>query len=674
MAQKPPLAAVLIMMAALAAPAAALDFPGPDPGAASARLEGGRLVLENAAIAVAWTVADGNFRLDRVEDRIGGKEFKLGSEAFAVLLADGSRLAASSFRQAAKPELVRLEADKNSTKLSAREAGWQAVVRLALPDGRFHADWKATLRDRSNYVRSELALSSRQSATGLAGAIVLEFPTAEANAAGTVSGSPATVGNLFLACEHPLAENRAKPDRIECFSRYRGGAEITEAWSRTAVIGVAPSGQMRRAFLYYVERERARPYRLFLHYNSWWDIAGFGQKMDEARCLGVIDHFGRELFEKRGVALDSFVFDDGWDDPKTLWQFHSGFPNGFAPHQAAAAKQKSAVGVWLSPWGGYGQGKVDRLAFGRKEGFETNSRGFSLAGPTYYARFAGACKQMITSYGVNYFKFDGIGQGLGVPGAGEEVAADVEALLKLSRELRALRPDVYLSITTGTWPSPYWLWYGDSVWRNGDDLGFHGAGSMREQSITYRDMFIKQAIVDRAPLYPLNSLMIVSLCQAQSGLAAKMVGDVGDLADEIRMAFAGGTQLLELYVTPSRMTAEGWDVLAECTRWSRENADVLVDVHWVGGDPGKAEPYGYAAWSPRKGILVLRNPADAPQSIRVDLGAAFELPAKARTAYRVSAPWSAADRNVPERLAAGQLYELKLNPLEILLIEAVPQD
>ena len=79
-----PLAAVLILMAALAAPSAALDFPGPDPGAASARLEGGRLVLENAAIAVAWTVADGDLRLDRVEDRIGGKQFKLGSEAFAA--------------------------------------------------------------------------------------------------------------------------------------------------------------------------------------------------------------------------------------------------------------------------------------------------------------------------------------------------------------------------------------------------------------------------------------------------------------------------------------------------------------------------------------------------------------------------------------------------------------
>ena len=43
----------------------------------------------------------------------------------------------------------------------------------------------------------------------------------------------------------------------------------------------------------------------------------------------------------------------------------------------------------------------------------------------------------------------------------------LEALLRLTGEIRVMRPDVYLSITTGTWPSPYWLWYGDSVWRNG---------------------------------------------------------------------------------------------------------------------------------------------------------------------------------------------------------------
>ena len=307
--------------------------------------------------------------------------------------------------------------------------------------------------------------------------------------------------------------------RAECVACYRGGAESAEAWSRSAVVGVAPPGQLRRAFLYYVERERARPYRLFLHYNSWWDIAWPDRRMDEAKCLAVMEHFGREMYQKRGVPLDSFVFDDGWDDPKTLWKFHDGFPNGFAPHQKAAEKQESAIGVWLSPWGGYGQAKTDRLEYGKTQGFETNSRGLSLAGPTYYARYAESCKEMISKYGADYFKFDGIGQGLGSPGADNEFSADVESLLKLTGELRQQRPDIYLSITTGTWPSPYWLWYGDSVWRNGDDLGFHGVGSMREQSITYRDMFVRQMIVDRAPLYPLNSLMIVSLCQAELGAA-----------------------------------------------------------------------------------------------------------------------------------------------------------
>ena len=266
-----------------------------------------------------------------------------------------------------------------------------------------------------------LAIVPKQTPAGLEGAIVLEVDQAEAKVAGTVSGSPIVAGNLFFACEHPLADNRVVDGRAECAARYRGGAESAEAWSRSAVVGVAPPGQLRRAFLYYVERERARPYRLFLHYNSWWDIAWPDRRMDEAKCLEVMEHFGREMYQKRGVPLDSFVFDDGWDDPKTLWKFHDGFPNGFAPHQKAAEKQKSAIGVWLSPWGGYGQAKTDRLEYGKTQGFETNSRGFSLAGPTYYARYADSCKEMISKYGANYFKFDGIGQGLGLAGGGQRI-------------------------------------------------------------------------------------------------------------------------------------------------------------------------------------------------------------------------------------------------------------
>ena len=652
---------------------AGVGFPGPNPGQASGQLADGQLVLENAVLAVGWRVEEGQFRLVRLEDRIA-QQFLRGeaAEAFLIQLADGSRLAASEFQIVGKPTLTRLTPERDTPRVSPEDAGWKAIVELQSRDGQIGVRWTATLLDRSNYIRTELTLLPKRPPIDVARVTVLEMDGLPAEVCGTVSGSPIVAGNLFFACEYPLAENRVEDKRVECVARYRRGAASKEAWSRSAVIGITPPGQLRRAFLYYVERERARPYRLFLHYNSWWDIAWPGRQMDEAQCLQVIADFGRELYEKRGVALDSFVFDDGWDDPKTLWQFHDGFPNGFKPHQKAAAEQESEIGVWLSPWGGYGQAKADRLAYGKTQGFETNSRGFSLAGPTYYARYADACKKMIDQYGANYFKFDGVGQGLGAPGADNEFGADVEALLKLCQELRAQRPDIYQSITTGTWPSPYWLWYGDSVWRNGHDLGFHGAGSMRQQSITYRDMFVRRMIVDRAPLYPINSLMTVSVCQAQLGTAAKMVDDVDDLDDEIRMAFASGTQLLELYVTPSRMTDEAWDVLADCTRWSRENSDVLVDVHWVGGDPGKAEVYGYAGWSPRKGILTLRNPADEPQSIALKLTDAFELP-KRDGGFQLATPWSTQDRGLPKQLFAQETHTFELKPLEVLMIEAVPE-
>lgn len=666
--------AVVFIFAIPLRPAAGVEFPGPEPGPASASLSDGKLVLENAVLSVAWSVANGEFRLVQIDDRIGGQSLALeSSEAFHMNMAGDRRLAASELQLVEQPKLNRLEPEQGGLPVSSQEPGWQAIIQLSSPDGRMEVQWTATLRDHSNAVRAELTLLPVKTPLDAKEVVVLEVDQAKAEVAGTVSGSPVVAGNLFFACEHPLADNRVVEGGVECTARCQNQPEPGAAWSRSVVIGVAPPGQLRRAFLYYVERERARPYRLFLHYNSWWDIAWPDRRMDEKQCLGVMKQFGREMFEKRGVPLDSFVFDDGWDDPKTLWKFHDGFPSGFAPHQKAAERQKSAIGVWLSPWGGYGQAKKDRLEYGKTQGFETNSRGFALAGPTYYTRYAEACKQMIADYGANYFKFDGVGQGLGSPGADNELAADIEALLKLTRELREQRPDIYLSITTGTWPSPYWLWYGDSVWRNGHDLGFHGAGSMREQSITYRDMFVRRMIVDRAPLYPLNSLMIVSLCQAQLGTAAKMVDDVDDLDDEIRMAFAGGTQLMELYVTPSRMTDRAWDVLADCTRWSRENADALVDVHWVGGDPGEAEVYGYAAWSPRKGILTLRNPADKPQSISLNLADAFELPGRSGS-FRLTSPWSAVGRFVTDRLAAQDSCEFHLKPLEVLMIEATREE
>jgi len=35
--------------------------------------------------------------------------------------------------------------------------------------------------------------------------------------------------------------------------------------------------------------------------------------------------------------------------------------------------------------------------------------------------------------------------------------------------LREAEPNLYVNLTTGTYPSPFWLLYADSIWRGGDD-------------------------------------------------------------------------------------------------------------------------------------------------------------------------------------------------------------
>jgi hypothetical protein len=495
----------------------------------------------------------------------------------------------------------------------------------------------------------------------------LEVPGAEVR--GAVRGSPIVAGSLFLGFEHPLSQSTVQGTRARSVLPRELPVRPGTAPAYSSVIGVARPGQLRRDFLAYLERERAHPYRTFLHYNSWYDI-GYGNPFDEAAALGAIEAFGTQLQARRGVTLDSFLFDDGWDDPTTLWSFNAGFPRGFAPLKDATGRYGSAPGVWLSPWGGYGRARQERLRYGREQGFETNQGGFALSGPKYYARFREVCLEMMRRYGVNQFKFDGTGNvSRAIPGS--EFDSDFDAMIHLIGELRTEKPDLYVNLTTGTFPSPFWLRHADSIWRGGEDHAFAGVGTDRQQWITYRDGDTHRNIVARGPLFPLNSLMLHGLIYARQ--AEKLGTDPGDdFGDEIKAYFGTGTQLQEMYVTPALLTQKNWDGLAESARWARRNADVLLDTHWVGGDPLLLEPYGHAAWGPARGILVLRNPKDAPQSLTLDVGPAFELPDGAAPAYSARSPWAGDRGQMPLRLEAGVPHAFDLAPFQVLTLEAEP--
>ena len=167
-------------------------------------------------------------------------------------------------------------------------------------------------------------------------------------------------------------------------------------------------------------------------------------------------------------------------------QVRADFKDGFKPLTQVAAEYGAAPGVWLSPWGGYSKAKLQRLATARRDGYEIVNDGLALSGPKYYKLFHNAVTRMVTEDGVNQFKFDGTGNANQVV-AGSEFTNDFDAAIHLIGDLRQLKPDIFINLTTGTWPSPFWLFYADSIWRGGEDTGFAGVGTDREQWITYRD-------------------------------------------------------------------------------------------------------------------------------------------------------------------------------------------
>jgi hypothetical protein len=444
-----------------------------------------------------------------------------------------------------------------------------------------------------------------------------------------------------------------------------------ETLTQSLVVGVAPTGQMRRGFLHYLERERAHPFRPYLHYNSWYDTAWQPFALNETNCQEAIELCGERFIKAHGVIMDGMVFDDGWDNPQSLWQFHRGFPRGFAPLAEKCNQYHTRLGVWLSPFGGYGGPKEQRIKFGREQGYEINAMGFSLAGPKYYQAFKDACVGMIRNYGVNHFKFDGIANGMYASGGGQYIL-DTEAMRRLMLELRQEDPGVYINLTTGSWPSPFWLRYADSLWRQGGDMGLAGKGSRQQQWLTYRDQEVFRNIVVKGPLYPLNSLMTQGVAYSRQGRAGDKTFNSAGLKDDVRAFFGSGTGLQELYIQPGRLTTIDWSVLAEAAKWSRANSDVLVDTHWIGGDPSKLEVYGYASWTPGKGIVMLRNPDDQPREFPLDVGAVFELPVNAANRFTLRSPW-ADDVTKPALSAeAGKPLRLTLLPFEVLVLEATP--
>jgi hypothetical protein len=273
-------------------PLGAVEFPGPDPGPASMIPGVNRVTLQNRVLAATWEVGD-RLALVEVTDRIAGVTVRPnGGQGFCIRPNGEAPIAAAQFRLRRQPVLpvvtLRLVPKPDAVRAADRRSGLQLSASLASPDGRVQVRWEAELRDGANAIRQQWTVRAEHKALPDAELTLLDLEAPGSKQCGVVDGSLVVAGNLFFACEHPMATSRVEDGRASCSVRTFRPLAAGQSCTRGSVIGVAPPGQLRRAFLPYIEQNRPRPYQPFLHYNSWYDIAWGDRKMNEEQCLAVI--------------------------------------------------------------------------------------------------------------------------------------------------------------------------------------------------------------------------------------------------------------------------------------------------------------------------------------------------------------------------------------------------
>ena len=574
------------------------------------------------------------------------------TELFKVLLGDGKTITASEMKLE-DVKMVTLAENPSAATASLRYAGKALEARFTYEE--LSIVWRAVLRNGSHYLRTEMEIQAAKDLP-MKGIVAMNYLVAKNSAytapevVGNTRGAILASNHIFAGLETPMGLNSCKDEgnatHIEGLWRRNTTLKAGKTWNISSVVGLVAPKQLRRSFLAYSERERAVAWRPYPVYISWYELnidrnnaqaPSYKGNMTVEQCADVVSHWKTHFYDKYQMAPKAFVWDDGWDQYGT-WTFNPNFPNGFDEPANEAKKMGTGIGAWLGPVGGYGQSGEYRRAYWRSKG------GMQLSNEDYYNFFIRCCTNMIDRYDFRFFKFDGISAQASAigPDEGTRGEENAEAIISIERAVRQKRPDIFLNTTVGTWASPFWFHFTDAVWRQEGDYGEAGdQGTDRERWITYRDRLVYQNFIQRSSVCPINTLMTHGFILSRWGAVSKNM-DYDGIVREMRCAFACGSGMVELYndyklmdeIKDNQGNAGAlWKDLAECIKWQQEQADVLPDAHWVGGNPWdgkKANVYGWAAWNGKKSVLTLRNPSTSAQTFTTTLREALDIPAYVR--------------------------------------------
>lgn len=627
----------------------------------------------NADVQISFTKKDYRFSGSSIEDMAhGGKELQL------------------LFHPIDKQNtiLVRITYQLLPGKFYARR-------RIAVRDTVKQSNWLDTFISRGGLVASD-------NRDAIAGMPVVPLPAGDHEAARIVKkgafGQPAAISfghsAVFFGVEYPAATTTVKHTKagfgLSC--REIIGTVVKDKWveSKWVVEGLAPDGHAQLWFDRYLPDIRVAPLRPYALYNSWFDLHAPTFKhlapehvMNEKNIMDIIEAFKKDMIAPYGIHLDAFVLDDGWDVHHSDWQLRqSTFPHGLKPIADTLRTLGTTLGIWFGPTGGYSF-RNDRISWMGDHGYEVTGHGsdamMCIGGKKYGALFQKRTTDMVRDDGVGYFKWDGIQFSCSDPTHGHPTGyysrrALLDSLIAKCRAVRAINPDVYLNITSGTWLSPWWVKYANQIWMQGSDYGFADVPSVsnRDASMTYKDFVLYDDLRAKDCWFPISNLMTHGIIKGALNEIGSTDDPLDNFTNDAMFYFGRGVTMYELYITPGLLDKGEWNALSKSLKWAEDRFDVLQQTRMVGGDPTRGEPYGYVHFRGDSGILAVRNPSMKAGSIRLKLDPADGLDAGASSLVleRVyPTRWIS-----PSLYAAGATVDLLLDGYETAVYEVFPLD
>ncbi len=660
------------------------------------------IFLKNSHILLKLTKTGETYRLSEISRADGTDKLEINSMEFEILLLNNERLTVNDY------EIINI--NKNS------ENGIQ-VLRL---DYRLR---KKTVAPKSvsvkyilgneSYFRKQLIIES--DSTGFIDRLQVIRFTSHQKVTGGGLGQPVFINNWFFGMDYPgfyswhscnfeaPVFNLRVPYDIDLDGRdkefYEEPGLVTlyhfpgysdeikdntyKILSKKAVIGISSniSHNAELALLNYIENTRLSP-KSFLHFNNWYSIDA--KKITKEEFINKTYIPIKKQLDKYDVKLDAMVPDHGWQDGNFEYPPYKVYsPKKDNNHEDLALigkmlrEEGTNLGIWLAFDGrnqkidkgiemaGYQSALSDE--FDREKYSWTSKKDFfDILQPKYQKDLKESIRYLIEEVGVNYFKHDFnhmfTSNYLTERHAREECLDFTLELLKYERELN---PEVFLNFTNGSWFSPFWLQHVNCLWMMSGDSGGNGDYpqlSLREGATTYRDKYFydnfRFSRPDR-PVIPIANFMTHGILFSKKKPFTNFNDIIDDWSNYVVMYYGRGTTVKELYVSPDLLSEQDWEVLGKTTKWAVENQENLLNTIYLGGDAGKAEPYGYVSWNNNKAILTVRNPQRESQEIKVPFNEKIYFRAEPGEAYKAKCIYPFVEE-MPWKLKSGKDFVLNI--------------